>query len=162
VLYHALGEHRRALEYYEQALTIHREVGNRVVEATTLNNIGMVYRALGDNRRALEYFEQALPIHREVGNRAVEATTLFNIATIRQAEGNYAEAVRLLEQVVAIDEAIESPNLEGDRARWKRRGGSWAGSRSRPPPPALPPFHGGELESVSVIPRISYRRERYT
>jgi len=73
LVYNNLGERRRALEYYEQALPIHREVGNRAVEATTLNNIGMVYDALGECRRALEYFEQALTIVREVGDRANEA-----------------------------------------------------------------------------------------
>ena len=42
--------------------------------------------------------------------------TLFNIGMIHQVESNYAETVRLLEQVVAIDEAIEHPDLESDRA----------------------------------------------
>ena len=41
------GVGRRALDYYEQALPIRREVGDRAGEATTLNNIGAVYDGLG-------------------------------------------------------------------------------------------------------------------
>ena len=44
----ATGGHGRALDYYEQALPIRREVGDRAGEATTLNNIGRVYDGLGD------------------------------------------------------------------------------------------------------------------
>ena len=115
-VYSNLGERRRALEYYEQALPMHREVGSRAMEATTLNNIGAVYDALGERRRALETYEQALPISHEVGDRQQESITLYNMAKVHQAEGNHAEAGRLLEQVVAIDEAIEHPDLESDRA----------------------------------------------
>jgi tetratricopeptide (TPR) repeat protein len=118
-VYRVTGERRRALEYYEQALPIRRAVGDRAGEAVTLNNIGEVYRVTGEPHRALEYFEQALLIIREVGDRAGEATTLYNMAMVHQAESNYAEAVRLLEQVVAIDEAIEHPDLESDRAALK-------------------------------------------
>ena len=116
-VYDNLGERRRALEYYEQALPIRREVGDRSGEATTLNNIGAVYANLGERRRALEYYEQALPISREVGDRTGESVTLYNMAMVYEKEEHYAEATRLLEQVVAIDEAIEHPDLESDRAK---------------------------------------------
>lgn len=42
-LYDALGQKQEALRYYEQALAIGREVGDRGGEGTTLNNIGMIY-----------------------------------------------------------------------------------------------------------------------
>ena len=53
-MYDGLGERQRALEYYQQALPILREVGDRAGEATTLNNIGAVYDGLGDRAAALE------------------------------------------------------------------------------------------------------------
>jgi len=42
------------------------------------------------------------------------------MAMVYEGEENYAEATRLLEQVVAIDEAIEHPDLESDRATLAR------------------------------------------
>jgi len=42
-VYHGIGQPQEALRYFEQALPIHQEVGNKAVYATTLNNIGLVY-----------------------------------------------------------------------------------------------------------------------
>ena len=74
-MYDGLGDRQQALDYYQQALPIRREVGDRAGEAATLNNIGLVYDGLGDRQRALDYYQQALPILREVGDRAGEAVT---------------------------------------------------------------------------------------
>ncbi|MDT9298605.1 MAG: tetratricopeptide repeat protein, partial [Arthrospira platensis PCC 7345] len=76
-----------ALTYYQQALTISREVRDRRGEATTLNNIGGVYGAIGEPQEALTYYQQALTIRREVRDRAGEATTLNNIGLVYSAIG---------------------------------------------------------------------------
>ncbi len=77
-----LKPYQEVLKYYEQALVITREMGNRAGEAWSLNGIGMIYNALGTKREkpdALKFYQQALAIMREVGNRAGEAEVLFNI-----------------------------------------------------------------------------------
>ena len=48
------GRYAEALEAYEQALAIGREVGDRAGEGTTLNNIGVVYDDQGRYAEALE------------------------------------------------------------------------------------------------------------
>ena len=65
--YNAFGETRRALDPFQQALAIHRQMGNRKGEATTLNNMGTAYSRLGDGERALELYKQALPAFRACG-----------------------------------------------------------------------------------------------
>jgi tetratricopeptide (TPR) repeat protein len=60
--YADLGKKQKALETYNQALSIWREVGNRQGEASTLNNIGRLYRDLGQQQSALDYYNQALPV----------------------------------------------------------------------------------------------------
>lgn len=52
------------------------------MEATTLNNIGLVYHARGEMEQALAYYTQALPLLQQVGNRRAESITRFNIAMI--------------------------------------------------------------------------------
>jgi len=47
-----LGETRRAIEHYEQSLSIMREIGDRLVEGTTLGNLGVAYKDLGETHRA--------------------------------------------------------------------------------------------------------------
>jgi tetratricopeptide (TPR) repeat protein len=84
--------------------------------AALLNNMGGVYSALGDKAKALEYYEQALPLRRQVGDRSGEATTRFNMAMVYVTLGDWEEAEGLLSQVVALEEAIDHPDLESDRA----------------------------------------------
>ena len=62
-MHNSRGDGQAALGYYEQALPILREVGDRAGEATTLNNIGRVHDRAGDGQAALDYYQQALPIH---------------------------------------------------------------------------------------------------
>ena len=54
-VYDSLGEPQRALAYFQQALPLIREGGDRAGEAATLNNIGHLYDGLGDRQRALTY-----------------------------------------------------------------------------------------------------------
>lgn len=53
----------KILQYYEQALSLLREVGDRTGESTKLHNIGVVWVALGKRDKALEYLKQAIPLH---------------------------------------------------------------------------------------------------
>ena len=46
--YRSLGEHRRAIEYLEQAFAILREVGHRSAEGSVLGILGNVHCSLSD------------------------------------------------------------------------------------------------------------------
>ncbi|MEA3324551.1 MAG: tetratricopeptide repeat protein, partial [Euryarchaeota archaeon] len=63
-----LGEHKKAIEYYERALSIDREVyGERhPAVAIDLNNIGSAWYAIGDRKRLKTYIQQAYSIFQEV------------------------------------------------------------------------------------------------
>ena len=110
--YSALGDGLRALDYFQKALPILREVGNRGVEATVLSNIGTAYSALGDGLRALDYFQKALPILREVGNRGVEATVLSNIGTVYLEVGDGLRALDYFQQALPISREVDDRNVE--------------------------------------------------
>jgi tetratricopeptide (TPR) repeat protein len=76
------GQYPSALNYYQRALVIHREVGNRAMEGTTLNNTGLVYQARGQYDQALENFQRALVIAREVGYKELEEAVLASIKSL--------------------------------------------------------------------------------
>lgn len=59
---------QKALDYYNQGITLVREKGDRRPEAITLNNIGIVYLRSGDNVKATEYLRQSLMIFQEIGD----------------------------------------------------------------------------------------------
>jgi Tfp pilus assembly protein PilF len=118
MVYQATGQPQRALQLYEQALPLRREVGDRAGEAATLNNMAGVYQATGQPQRALQLYEQALPLRREVGDRAGEATTLNNMAMVYQATGQPQRALQLYEQALPLrrevgDRAGEAATLNG-------------------------------------------------
>ncbi len=97
----AAGDRQQALAYFNQALPIVREVGDRGGEAATLNNLGAVYNASGDRQQALAYYNQALPIVREVGDRGGKrprSTTSVSCTT----RGDRQQALAYFNQALPI------------------------------------------------------------
>jgi CHAT domain-containing protein/tetratricopeptide (TPR) repeat protein len=110
LVYNALGEKQKALNYYAQALPLRKAVKDRGGEAATLNNIGVVYDALGEKQKALDYYAQALPLRRAVDDRRGEATTLNNIGGVYDDLGEKQKALDYYAQSLALIKAV------GDRA----------------------------------------------
>ena len=62
---------RRAIELYEQTLTISREFGDRDGEGIALEQHGLAYFALGESREPLSSMNR-LTIAREIGDRRLK------------------------------------------------------------------------------------------
>jgi tetratricopeptide (TPR) repeat protein len=116
--YSALGQVERAIKYYEQALAISKEIGDRRGEGTWLGNLGNAYSALGQVERAIRYYEQVLSIDREIGDRRGEGTWLGNLGVAYSALRQVERAIKYYEQALAISQEI------GDR----RNEGTWLGN----------------------------------
>ena len=101
-----LGEFRRAIELFEQALAINRKAGNRDGQPGNLVNLGTCYYELGQRTLAIDLFEQALAIDREIGDREGEATDLGNLGVCHQDLGQIPRAIELYEQALAIEREI--------------------------------------------------------
>ena len=76
VAYADLGQVERAIDSYEQALAIAREIGDRRGEGADLGNLGNAYADLGQVERAIDSYEQALAIAREIGDRRGEGDSI--------------------------------------------------------------------------------------
>jgi CHAT domain-containing protein len=107
---YSVSQFQDALQSWETALTIYRELGYRAGEAKALNNIGLVNEVLGSYPQALDYYEQSLVITRELGDRATEAGTLTNIGIVNALVGNYKEALDYYQRGLIITREI------GDRS----------------------------------------------
>jgi tetratricopeptide (TPR) repeat protein len=138
MVYNAMGQPDRALDYYEQAQPIREEVGDRMGMATTLNSIGGIYFARVQSGKALEYGERALSICREVGATQHVIAQLANNATLLHESptlGRQEEAIPTLEEAIALMEQHDLSHdgsgiiVEDHRrvlAQWKGEGQSKA------------------------------------
>jgi CHAT domain-containing protein len=100
------SQFRAALQSWQQALEIYREIGDRAGEGAALGNLGNAYADLGQYQRAIEFYEQALAIAREIGDRAGEGRALGNMGVLRANQNQPELAIAFLKQSVKVREAI--------------------------------------------------------
>ena len=107
--YHQLGivaqelrEYHQARDYYQQALEINIEFGDRYSCARTYHQLGIVAQELREYDQARDYYQQALEIYIEFGDRYNCAGTYGQLGLLAQAEENYAEARTTLQTALEI------------------------------------------------------------
>ena len=101
-----ISQFREALESWEQALTIYREIEDRQWEAGSLCNLGLVCNSLGQYDKAIEFLQQSLEIQREIGNREGEAASLCNLGCTYRSLQQYHRAIEFYEQSLVISPEI--------------------------------------------------------
>ena len=80
--YWLMGEYEDGLDELTEALSIAREIKNKILEAKILNNFGRIYRNLGDLAHALRNFESALEINEQNGNEINQTINLTNSSNL--------------------------------------------------------------------------------
>ena len=129
------GNPHKAIELYDQARLIAREISDRRCEANALGNLGVAYKNLGDATKSNEFCEQQMLISRELGDRKGEAAALFNSAVAMDILGHRADAISRAEAALKIFEQTEDPNVETVR----RQIAEWCRSASKDMPVAQEP-----------------------
>ena len=117
------SQFREALQSWEQALQIYREIKNRQGEANALGNLGIAYYSLGQYQKVIEYQQQSLDIAREIKDRQGEAASLGNLGIAYRSLGQYQKAIDYHEQSLAI--AKEIGNRSGEAASLNNLGNAY-------------------------------------
>ncbi len=73
VAYANLGEYRKAIELYEQALEIDRRIGDVRGEASDLGNMGLAYAKMKKKKEARDCFEKSKAIFERLGLKHMAA-----------------------------------------------------------------------------------------
>jgi len=107
-----LGETDRAQALVEEALTLAREVRNRVLEAGALNTLSIIVLDRGNFAEGHALLEQAVAINRELGNHAWETINLGNLGYLYISQRNFAAARPPLERALALSREIGNRTLE--------------------------------------------------
>jgi tetratricopeptide (TPR) repeat protein len=90
-----------ALARHTAALHAARYLGDRLSEANTRHEIGVIHRLTGDYPRATQAQQAALDIYHQLGNRLGEANTSYEIGVIHRLTGDYPRATQA--QQAALD-----------------------------------------------------------
>ncbi|XP_078659795.1 uncharacterized protein LOC144904648 [Branchiostoma floridae x Branchiostoma belcheri] len=115
-----VGDHHKAISYYEQALTVHGKTNGESTEhlrndnASILSNLGVVWSSLGDQRKTISYNEQALQIRRSIYGPSTPhpgiAMSLGSLGTAWHNLGDYRKAIRFNEQALQMYRNIFGTN----------------------------------------------------
>jgi CHAT domain-containing protein/Flp pilus assembly protein TadD len=103
------GKHKEALNSYQEALIIARELKDLSLEGFLLGNIGLVYINLGKYQEAIVNLEQDLAIIRQSkdkNNRQDEGQALGMLGDAYYAQGNYNQAINFYQQSLAIAKEV--------------------------------------------------------
>ncbi|MFZ8787695.1 tetratricopeptide repeat protein [Thermocrinis sp.] len=99
--YGAMGYLDDALLYFSRSLSLARDLGNRIIQASALNNIAMIYNRKGELDKALGFYEESLRLQIDEKEKAA---TYNNIAVIYDKKGNYQRAVEYFQKAIEISE----------------------------------------------------------
>jgi hypothetical protein len=100
---------RRAVEKYQEALSIWRTLNDRRMEAYSLNEMGLIYGDFGEYQKALDSYIQARTVYGQIGDMRSQAGMLSNIGWVYSTLGEYQKAIDFHEQ------ALEAHRALGDR-----------------------------------------------
>jgi len=103
----------QAIEPYQQAQALWRELGDRHWEAQTFHLIGLAYAASNRHDPAIESFNQALTIRQEIKDRAGEGSTLAALGRAYLMRGPFEKAIIYFEQALAISREVKDRVSEG-------------------------------------------------
>ncbi|MEV0170005.1 BTAD domain-containing putative transcriptional regulator [Streptomyces sp. NPDC050803] len=96
------GDVSPAVAHLERALALYRQIGDRSLQAATLNNLGVGNWRRSNLVAAADCFRQALALYRGLGNRRMCAPATNNLARILHILGRSDEALELFGQALAI------------------------------------------------------------
>ncbi|MEM6810773.1 MAG: CHAT domain-containing tetratricopeptide repeat protein [Pseudomonadota bacterium] len=100
-----LGHHQEALNYYQRALQIARDVGNRDQIDRITNNLAVVYGDLGAPHQAIEFLADVYESRKSLGNRDA-ALAMQNYAGALSMLGRDDEARDIFEEAIALRQRL--------------------------------------------------------
>jgi predicted ATPase/Tfp pilus assembly protein PilF len=95
------SDYPRALAFYEQALTVWRELDDPQTVSNILVHMGIVAMELGDFARSRVFFEESLALRLASGDREAATITRDCLGMLLMRQGNFDEALKTFEEDLA-------------------------------------------------------------
>jgi eukaryotic-like serine/threonine-protein kinase len=103
------GNHDGSLRLFKESLQIERDLGDEVMQAINLNNIGSVYFAKGEYQDALTYFQQSLQLREKAKVPRDIVESVHNVAETSARMGQYDQAVTQYMRALELRRTINDP-----------------------------------------------------
>jgi DNA-binding SARP family transcriptional activator/Flp pilus assembly protein TadD len=110
-IYFRLGRYAEAIASLQESLTFGRQVGDRWIQANSLDVLGAVYDRSGRYAEAITSLQESLALARELGDSYRQALSLHILSNPYSRLGRYAEAVANLQESLRLFREL------GDRSR---------------------------------------------
>jgi len=94
----SIGNMAKAKEYYEKALVIVTEIGERRGEGVCYVRLGNAFKSLGECVMVEEYFNKALSISKDIGDGKTEFRCYCLLSLTKISQEMFEEAFSYLDQ----------------------------------------------------------------
>ncbi len=102
----ARSDHDIARTRYEEALALHRRIGDVVGEANCILSLGHLARVRFDHEPARTRYEEALALYRRIGNVVGEANCIQGLGDLAHARSDHETARTRYEEALALHRRI--------------------------------------------------------
>ncbi|WP_019501791.1 tetratricopeptide repeat protein [Pseudanabaena sp. PCC 6802] len=105
---------KSAVDSWQKALIVYREIKDRSGEAKSLHNLGLGHNLLGLHQKAIAFLEESLTISRELKDNELAAKSLSTLGDAHSALGHYKQALEAYQQALPIYKEISDRNCAQD------------------------------------------------
>ena len=106
------ADYPKAIAYFQAALKIHEETGNKKSALNVVSNIGQAFAQQGNYVNALEYFFLALKMAEEAGDKNSIALNTCNIGSVCQMQRDYPKALEYFQKALGLGQELGDKSLQ--------------------------------------------------
>jgi CHAT domain-containing protein len=112
--YAAMNQPALALEHFETALGLYKNLFNPMEEARVRALIGQLYETQGQLNKAQEFYQQALQTFEALNDRIDQSATLFALGQLEMKSSNFDTAENHFRQAIETTESVRSRSTTRD------------------------------------------------
>ncbi|MBI9067420.1 MAG: tetratricopeptide repeat protein [Salinivirgaceae bacterium] len=103
--------YEKAIQSFEQSISLNKEIGNDNAIKAIYSNIGMIHSDLGQLETSLVFFRKSLMLSKKLNNKQDIGTNLINIGVALNSMDRAEEALQNLNEANAIASEISDKKL---------------------------------------------------
>ena len=102
LIHYLVQDPMQAIEHYDQAVTIYRQLDEKYYLAQTLSKLGEAHQLAGQGEQNWQYINEARDLQRHIGDQLGESETLRALGMATYQDGRYPLSLEYLEQAYAL------------------------------------------------------------